>query len=76
MNPRNSPPTTNKKKVDDAKRTEEVKLRLTERELLDLTRIASAEDRSLAAMAHAIVRGFLYGRVSAAAAEAEGPGRD
>ena len=47
--------------LDDRKHTEGVPLKLTEREFLDLCRMAGAEDRKPAEMARFIVRRFMYG---------------
>ena len=49
--------------ADDRKRTEQVKLLLTERELLDLSRAAAADDRKISDFAHHILRRHLYGSV-------------
>lgn len=49
--------------VDDTKHQDMVPLRLTEREFLDLSRLAMATDRKPAEMARFIVRRFLYGNV-------------
>jgi len=49
--------------IDSEKRTYEVKLRLTEQEFLDFSRIAEMRSRTLADQAHVIVRIFLYGHV-------------
>lgn len=61
--------------IDDGKREEVVKVRLTDRELLDLSRLAAIEDRKLADMAHYLIRVALYGRMSARGAAMEGPDR-
>lgn len=50
--------------VDDRKRTEQVKVYFTERELLDLSRVAATEDRKLSELVHWVMRGFMYGKVS------------
>lgn len=47
--------------VDDRKRENVVNLRLTDRELLDLSREASRQDRKVAELVHFIVRSYLYG---------------
>jgi len=48
---------------DDTKRENIVSLRVTDREMLDLGRIAAAEDRKLAELVHYIVRSHLYGHI-------------
>jgi hypothetical protein len=58
--------------IDDRKRENVVNLRLTDRELLDLSRVAAVEDRKTADMAHFIVRRFLYWQVRTVVDEAEG----
>lgn len=50
--------------ANDTKRTEQVKLNLTERELLDAARIAATEDRTLAEFIRLTLRVALYGKVS------------
>lgn len=45
------------------KLTECVKVHLSERELLDLSRVGAMEDRSLSEMVRVVLRNFLYGRV-------------
>ena len=52
--------------ADDIKRTECVKVCFTERELLDLNRLAIHEDRKLADMVRVIARRCMYGMVRAA----------
>lgn len=47
--------------VDDRKRENVVNLRLTDRELLDLSREAGRQDRKVAELVHYIVRVYLYG---------------
>ena len=49
--------------VDDRKRENVVNLRLTDREMLDLSRDASRQDRKVAELVHFIVRSYLYGHV-------------
>ena len=51
--------------VDDRKRTEAVKVWLTERELLDLSRQATRDDRKVGEMVRVMVRRSLYGTVGA-----------
>lgn len=51
--------------TDDTKRTEAVKAFFTERELLDLSRQASREDRKVGELVRVIVRRSLYGSMGA-----------
>ena len=51
--------------ADDRKRSNEVKIRLTDRELLALTRLAAMEDRPLGEMAWKVVRRVMFGIVPA-----------
>lgn len=51
---------------DDNKHTERVTMWLTEREMLDLVRMAERADRKAGEMARVIVRRFMYGNVAAA----------
>ncbi len=48
---------------DDNKHTERVTIWLTEREMLDLVRMAEREDRKAGEMGRVIVRRFMYGNV-------------
>ena len=57
--------------VDDRKHTEQVKVMLTERELLDLCRLAAVDDRKPSEMVRVIVRQYMYGRVCAPSAGCE-----
>lgn len=50
--------------ANDTKRTEQVKINLTERELLDAARIAATEDRTLAEFIRLTLRTAMYGKVS------------
>ena len=50
--------------ANDSKRTEQVKINLTERELLDAARIAATEDRTLAEFIRLTLRTAMYGKVS------------
>lgn len=50
--------------VDDRKRSEAVKVWLTERELVDLSRLAAREDRKLSELIRVIVRRFMYGTIN------------
>jgi hypothetical protein len=47
--------------VGNEKRTYEIKLRLTEREYLDFTRICEMRDRTQADQAHVVIKTYLYG---------------
>jgi hypothetical protein len=58
--------------VRDDKRTEELKLRLTERELLDLSRLAAVDERSVAEYVVRMLRGAMYGSVAVRLASLEG----
>lgn len=51
--------------VDDTKHTEGVKSFFTERELLDLSRLATREDRKVGEMVRVIVRRAMYGSIGA-----------
>ena len=64
---RNGPPDV----IDDRLHVNEVKLRLTDRELVDLSRISAAEDRKPADMVRYALRMYLYGRMRAVDAETE-----
>ena len=61
--------------ADDHKRTEALKLWLTEQELLDLTRMAIKDDRKPGEMGRVILRRFIYGYIGAAADEIHGANR-
>ena len=50
--------------VGSEKRTEPVKLMLTERELLDASRLAAAEDRTLAEFIRLTLRCSMYGKIT------------
>lgn len=52
---------------DDRKHQHGVKLWLTDREFLDLAKLADAEDRSPGELGRVIVRRFMYGSVGTAA---------
>lgn len=58
--------------IDDRKRDCVVNARFTDREMLDLSRIAALEDRKLADLVHFVIRSYLYGKVRTAADETEG----
>lgn len=62
--------------VRDDKRTEELKLRLTERELLDLSRLAAVDDRSVAEFVVRMLRASMYGSVAVRLGTLEGALRD
>lgn len=51
--------------TDDNKRTEPHKLWLTERETLDISRLAAREDRKLGEMLRVLVRRSMYGVMGA-----------
>ena len=51
--------------VDDRKHTEAVRAFFTEREYLDLSRIAEREDRKVGEMVRVFVRRAMYGTVGA-----------
>lgn len=59
----------------DEKRTEEVKLRLTEREFLDVSRLAAIDDRSTSEFITRLLRVSMYGSVSVRLAHLQGPGK-
>lgn len=59
--------------IRDDKRTEELKLRLTERELLDLTRLSMADDRSPTEYVTKLLRSSMYGSVATKLASLQGP---
>jgi hypothetical protein len=48
--------------VDDKKHSESVRCWFTERELVDLSRLAAREDRKLSELVRVIVRRHLYGQ--------------
>ena len=56
----------------DEKRTEEIKLRLTEREFLDLSRLAAIDDRSTAEFVTRLLRASMYGSVQQRLAHLQG----
>lgn len=53
----------------DTKHTNAVKLLLTDGELLDLSRLANADNRSASEMVRVILRRYMYGRVGQAPLE-------
>ena len=50
--------------ADDGKRDEQVSAKVTERMLLDLTRLAALDDRSLSDFMFRLIRQRLYGDVA------------
>ena len=62
--------------ANDTKRTEQVKINLTERELLDAARVAALEDRTLAEFIRLTLRTTLYGKVSRLSSQSEGVEQD
>jgi hypothetical protein len=58
--------------VDDRKHTEAVKTWFTERELVDLSRLAAREDRKLSELIRVIVRRHMYGHVAPIAEDFHG----
>lgn len=59
--------------VRDDKRTEEIKLRLTEREMLDVSRLATVDDRSVAEFIVRLLRASMYGSVATRLSGLQGP---
>jgi hypothetical protein len=49
--------------IDDRKHSEPIKAWFTERELIDLTKLAAREDRKLSEMIRVIVRRHMYGNI-------------
>ena len=47
--------------LNDAKHTETLKVWLTEREIVDLMRIAAEQDRKVSEMARVLLRAGMYG---------------
>lgn len=58
--------------ADNTKRTEAIKLWLTEQELLDLTRLANKDDRKVGEMGRVILRRSMYGTIGAAESDIHG----
>jgi hypothetical protein len=58
--------------VDDTKRQHDLKLWLTDREWLDLTKAAAHEDRKVGEMGQVIIRKFMYGNMGPCAPEVHG----
>lgn len=59
--------------VDDIKRQHDIKLWLTDREFLDLSKAAEREDRKVGEMGRVIVRRFMYGNLGPGCCEINGP---
>lgn len=59
-------------RLDDCKHTEDVKLHLTERELLDVARLSAAEDRKPAEYIRKVLRDCMYGSLAAHQTRCEG----
>lgn len=55
--------------ADDRKRDNKIVLRCTDRELLDLSRNAVREERTLAEYVHVVVRRNLYGTIGSGRAD-------
>ena len=53
--------------ADDRKRDNKIIVRVTDRELLDLSRNAAVDERELAAYCHYVLRRSLYGTVGSRA---------
>lgn len=62
--------------VGTEKRTEQIKLMLTERELLDASRLAAIEDRTLAEFIQLTLRVAMYGKVSRLSGGMQGTDED
>ena len=58
--------------TSDVKHTNAVKLWLTDREFLDLCRMADANDRKASEMGRVIVRKYMYGSIGADCPEVHG----
>jgi hypothetical protein len=61
--------------VDDVKRQHDIKLWLTDREFLDLSKAAEREDRKVGEMGRVIVRRYMYGNIGPACQEIHGANR-
>jgi len=59
--------------IRDDKRTEELKLRLTERELLDVSRLAAMDERSVAEYVVKMLRCSMYGSLAVKLSALKGP---
>lgn len=58
---------------DHGKRTEIVKIRLTERELLDIHRLAAIDDRAVAEQIVRVLRAYMYGTLACRDVALQGP---
>lgn len=61
--------------LDDRKHSEAVKAFFTEREFIDLCRIAAREDRKPGELVRVLVRRAMYGTIGADASESNGANR-
>jgi hypothetical protein len=61
--------------LDDRKHTEAVKAFFTEREFIDLCRVAAREDRKPGELVRVLVRRAMYGTIGAEAGEGNGANR-
>ncbi len=61
--------------VDDVKRQHDIKLWLTDREFLDLSKAAEREDRKVGEMGRVIVRRYMYGNIGPGCPEIHGANR-
>ncbi len=59
--------------IDDRKHSEPIKAWFTERELIDLTKLAAREDRKLSEMIRVIVRRHMYGNIGSCCEDSTGP---
>lgn len=59
--------------ADDTKRQHDIKLWLTDREFLDLSKAAEREDRKVGEMGRVIIRRFMYGNIGPSGQEFHGP---
>jgi len=57
---------------NDGKHTNPIKLWLTDRELLDLSRMADQADRKVSEMGRVIIRKFMYGNIAPDALDVNG----
>lgn len=58
--------------ISDIKHTNAVKLWLTDREFLDLSRLAASDDRKVSEMVRVMVRAFMYGHIGTLGVDAHG----
>ena len=61
--------------MTDGKHSEVLKIWLTEREMLDLVKMAHAHDRKTPDLGRVIIRHYLYGHMNEACAETSGTNR-